>query len=509
MGERALQGLRTAGFAAALLTAACGGARPQGGRPDGGSTILPPETCEGRADCGPTRADFFDPARLAELHLTFDAAELARLATELRAQGHTEPLETWEDVLWARWRHCAPYDNLVPATMQYRTEDGHAVVMDRVGVRMRGTKGRGRNPLAGMKLYFDALPLDDGSAAPLSRTFAGGARLNLLSIETGSSLEFPYDDSLMNQCLAYRLMRDFDVPAPRCNHLAVFVNGTYYGLMQNADEVDDEPFLAQAFGATATGGTLYSCAAGCGYNDGSADLEYHGDTFEDSRALDTSPGPPYPKAYELVRGPAKAQQQNLVPMLKCGDPEATPDDAAFAACIQEWLDVPEWLRLIAGESLMPVMVSFVGAMTNYYLYFRPDAAAPHGGRFSVYSWDYDDALLRVECFPGNCDPLTSVVAWNGPTGQRARLVRRLTRVFRAEYCAAMNAFLRDVFRPQLVDETASVLDATMKARPVPYRSMSGELTYERWQRYVALLRAFMVLQRTEAQAAVDAACAAP
>ena len=49
-------------------------------------------------------------------------------------------------------------DNFVPVTVEYRHPDGigHAI-MRNVGMRLRGTKSRGRNEIQGFKLDFGAL----------------------------------------------------------------------------------------------------------------------------------------------------------------------------------------------------------------------------------------------------------------------------------------------------------------------------------------------------------------
>jgi hypothetical protein len=63
-------------------------------------------------------------------------------------------------------------------------------------------------------------------------------------------------------------------------------------------------------------------------------------------------------------------------MFKCGDAKTTPDDAAFKACIAEWIDVNEWLKLIAAESLMPALQSFLGAKRNSISNSRPIRRRP-------------------------------------------------------------------------------------------------------------------------------------
>jgi spore coat protein CotH len=253
------------------------------------------------------------------------------------------------------------------------------------------------------------------------------------------------------------------------------------------ERAKDARFLKHHFGGS--DGPLYAASASCGFADSLADLEYKGDVFDDH----------YTSIYEVLRGSAADAEANLLPMLKCGDSTATPDDAEFAACIDEWLDVDQWLREIAAESLIPSLEDFIGVRRNFFLYFMPDAMAPHGGKMKVWGWDYDTVLQRATCYPSSCDPFTGVANWYGPLGKRQKLVTRLTSVFKERYCGFMNAFLSDVYLPEKVDEMASVIEAAMAEDPV--------VTNEAWQAEVTRMRNYMVEHKVKAQASVDKACA--
>jgi hypothetical protein len=521
-----------------LVGGGCGGGKSMTGTGGTGAGAGPADTCPALEDdrgqvvawaCGPTSDELFDNGKVAEVHLTFDPKDLEVAVMDLRRKGHEEALDTWLDVVWAKWYHCGPYTNHVPVTMEYKSPDGIGnAVLRNAGIRLRGTKSRYSNPVAGFKLDFQALmpePLD----GERSRRFGGETKLSILSIEG--------DQTVMVQCLAYKVMRELgDVPAPRCNHIKFFVNGAYYGVMQSVEEVDDGRFRRHFFKSDEDNGTLYSCSGGCGYDDSKADLEFYGDAFIEGRNPNMLAPGEYPKAYQPINlegGEPKADggaedpavraaankaeiERNLIPMLKCGDRDTTPDDEVFEACIQEWIDLDEWLKLIAAESLMPTIESFVGAKRNYFLYFRPEPTSPHGGRFLVYSWDYDASMNRAGCNPSSCDPFTSVATWY-TGGGRPALVVRLTNVFKDRYCAAMNAFLRDSYQPELVDGFAAVLNPVMAKMDIPFADRRttdtaelvprDPLTHEAWSTAVGNLRSYMVMHRAAAQNQVDMACA--
>jgi len=525
-------------FVLVLIGGACGGGGKSMTGNGGSSGAGPADTCpalkdqDGRIiawECGPTSDELFDNTKVAEVHLTFDPKDLEAAVTDLRRKGHEETLDTWLDVVWAKWQHCGPYTNHVPVTMEYKSPDGIGnAVLRNAGLRLRGTKSRYTNPVAGFKVDFQALmpePLDGEGA----RKFGGETKLSILSVEG--------DSTVMIQCLAYKVMREFgDVPAPRCNHLKFFVNGQYYGLMQSVEEVDDSRFRRHFFKDRQDNGTLYSCSGGCGYDDSKADLEFYGDQFIEGKNPNMLGPGEYPKAYEpisLEGGEPKLDggapdldalavakkaeaERNLIPLLKCGDKDTTPDDEAFKTCIQEWIDVDEWLKVIAAESLMPTIESFVGAKRNYYLYFRPEEASPHGGRFLVYSWDYDASMIRAGCNPSSCDPFTAVATWY-TGGGRPALVVRLTSVFKDRYCATMNTFLRDAYHPELVDGFSAVLSPVMSKMDIPFADRRttdtaelvprDPLTHATWSMAVSTLRSYMVSHRAATQNQVNMACA--
>jgi spore coat protein CotH len=151
-------------------------------------------------------------------------------------------------------------------------------------------------------------------------------------------------------------------------------------------------------------------------------------------------------------------------------------------------------------------------MRNYYLYFHPDADAPHGGRFKLYSWDYDTVFHRQTCYPsgdanGECNPFSSVAGWYLPN-PRAALALRLQSVFKAEYCAALNRFVAEAFRPELVDEMANVLRPSVELIQGGFINSDGNpvVSPEEWQAEVDTIREFIETRSVGIRAQIDAAC---
>jgi hypothetical protein len=443
------------------------GGSANGGSANGGSAGMPAGGAAAGCPraCGPTTDQLFDTNKLATLRVKIAAADL---------KGYTEA--TWLDALWAKWSHCPPF-NYLPAEMTYESPDGVGnVTLQKVGIRLRGSHMRGFTQTQGLKLDFQVL---DTPGPEGKRRFGDLNRLNILSVET--------DPSHMVQCLAYKAYRDFGVPSPRCNFMKVYVNGNYYGLLEHVEQVN-KGYLRRHFGTNK--GSLYGaspsmgeCTTG-GFKDSLARLEYSGDTFSS-----------YAAQYQLTSATSAEAEQNLIPMLKCGDATQTSDEA-FKTCIADWIDVDEWLKVIAVESVLPELESFIGYYRNYYLYFKADATAPHMGRFVVWPWDLDNSFDRGRCTPSNCDVLTAVDSLYRT--QRAKLVQRLTTVFRKQYCSALNSFMSTVYKPTLVSDLAKIVEPGIMNEPTVSTTM--------WQSAVSALQNHITMRSSSAQTTISAAC---
>ncbi len=432
----------------------------------GASTDLAKSQCAGKQ--GPSYEQFFDNTKLATLKVTLAAADL-----------NGSGADQWLTALWAKRTHCSPY-SWFKASFSYESPDGIGNVscVD-VGMRLRGSWPQGTTQTQGFKL--DMQVLDKTSTT--HRRFADLNRINILSIED--------DPSHLLQCANYKMMRDFGIPTPLCNHLKVYVNNQYYGVLENVEQIN-KGFARRHFGSGE--GSLYGaspsasdCPAPNTFLDSAAKLAYSGDSFSG-----------YTSQYQLLAGTTAADaEKDLIPMLKCGDGTQTADDAKFKTCISEWIDVPEWLKLIAVESIMPETQSFVGYYRNYFLYFKPDSSAPHGGRFVIWPWDLDRSLSHLTCYPTSCDPFTAVDSLYGPRNGRAKLVTRLTTVFKADYCTTLKSFLSTGYKTTVIDNMAKVIETSVSG---------GDSTPTAWQAEVTKLHDYINSHATSEQSVINTAC---
>ncbi|HMA94229.1 MAG TPA: CotH kinase family protein [Polyangiaceae bacterium] len=427
--------------------------------------------------CGPANEEFFSNEKYAKVSITFSQADIQAL----------EDAKDWQDLAWNKWKSQCGNAEWIPVNMVYDPGDGGKTwELNKVAMRMRGSKSRGSNPLGGFKVdYNEFLPKE------VDRRFADMNRLDLLSNEK--------DPTDILQCLAYKLERDFGLNAPKCNHVQVTIDGQIYGMMESIETAKDKRYLERHFANPE--GPLFGASTGkavCGYPSSQADFVYKGDAFNED----------YKKTYEIERGTEDDAAKYLFPMVKCMDSVETPNDEDFEACIKEWIDVDEWLKLIAAESLMPAAETFVGARRNAYLYFEPNDFAPHGGYMHIWGWDYDTAFQRQPCYPAPAsvdapicgDPFKDVTAWYGPRGTRSKAVVRLTTVFKKRYCELMNEFLEKIYEPEKVTQMANVIKPGMANDPV----MAAQ-GWD-WQTEVQGMHDFMVKRRAAMKAVVASMC---
>lgn len=322
----------------------------------------------------------WDPKAVPEYHLSFDDRD-------------------WEEALAAGFDSTGCEDReYTRATLKYDNPmTGEREVYEDVGVRYRGhniylDSGVERS---GYKISFEEF--EEG------RTFHGLGKINLLGTEG--------DYSLLHERLALEAMRDLGVPAPRATHAVLYVNGRYMGVFPNSEEPDDKAYVTHHFDDDS--GSLYKVKGYCGFR---ADLSQ--DAGDDVNI--------YAETYEPKAGASKADMAtDLIPMLACA---STPDDAEFEACIEQRIDVDEWLTEIAVDMVLPDVDGMASAGQNFLLYHQPD-----DGRFRVYPWDKDLAFFLTTLEPEDASIFALKPSWL--ENSQPMLANRLRTVFADRFCA--------------------------------------------------------------------------
>lgn len=121
--------------------------------------------------------------------------------------------------------------------------------IDPIGFRLRGNTSR-LSKKKSFKVSFNTFTPGGN--------YYGAEKLNLNGEHN--------DPTIMRSKVMWDILRKWDIPAPRANHVRVYINGSYFGLYINVEHVDEE-FVESRFGNK--DGNLYKCLW-------PADLAYRG-----------------------------------------------------------------------------------------------------------------------------------------------------------------------------------------------------------------------------------------
>lgn len=303
-------------LALALGLAACG--EDPGDQPaDAG--VDAPDGPDGALD--PSAALFPDD-RVLEVELTLAAADWAAL----RSQPRPSDLS---DTTCARQPTAEGY-TFYPATI---TIDGTTVAD--VAVRKKGNLGSLSTVRPGLRVK--------------ANEYVAGQRIAGLKVLTLNNNH--QDDTLISQCLGYRLFRSAGLPAPRCAFAHVTVNGEDLGVYSHVETIREE-FLARHFADP--GGNLYESGG------------------------DFAPG---------ATGGFQPKTSATAP--DCSDLDAVvtamaaPDDQ-LAARVGAVLDLDQYLRFWAMEVVTDHWDGYANNRNNFFVYHDPTS-----GRMHFIPWGID------------------------------------------------------------------------------------------------------------------------
>ncbi len=245
------------------------------------------------------------------------------------------------------------------------------------------------------------------------------------------------DASMMNEVLAYRLYRDAAVPAPRTAYAKVFVtvpgkfDRKYFGLYSMSEDVDKQ-FAERHFGTKR--GAIFKPVTPSLFTDFGADWAAYNQIYDPKVTL-----------YD--------EQKKAVMELSRFVTQA--DDAAFAARIGEFIDLPEFARFMAIMVYLSDLDGILGPGQNLYLYLHPKTQL-----FEFIPWDQDHSWGQFDrASREQRDKLSIYHPWQGDNAFLARMFN--LEAFKKLYLARLDEFSRTIFRPeriaQQVDQIAAVI----------------------------------------------------
>jgi spore coat protein CotH len=234
-----------------------------------------------------------------------------------------------------------------------------------VAVRKKGFWGSLSPEKPALKIRFDAFV--DG------QELAGLRRMTLNNVIQ--------DPSYLNACLAYGIMAQAGMPAPRCNFARVKVNLVDYGLYVHVDSIK-KPFIARHF--TSDGGNLYEA------------------TLSDFR-------PPFQGTWEKKTHKTEDDWSDLDAAIAA---VATPDEGLMEA-LGAVFELDAFMTHWATEVLVGHWDGYAGNMNNTYIY-----ADPEDGRFRFIPWGVDSAFVDGQPMIGGEGKLPDSVYAFGALAER-------------------------------------------------------------------------------------------
>jgi spore coat protein H len=172
------------------------------------------------------------------------------------------------------------------------------------------------------------------------------------------------DPCIVRSHLTLNLFELMQVPAPRSNHVEVYINDSYYGLYINTEH-EDEEFVESRFGNNL--GNLYKCLY-------PADLNYLGSNPEDYKN----------HGYTLKTNTGQDNYDDLINFIYTLD-KSTPEQ--FPAEIEPIFNVNGFLRQLAVEVFTGHWDGYSYNENNYYLFNNLNT-----GKFEYIPYDMDNTF---------------------------------------------------------------------------------------------------------------------
>ncbi len=177
------------------------------------------------------------------------------------------------------------------------------------------------------------------------------------------------DPSVIRSKVCWDILRKMEIPAPRANHVQVYINDDYYGLYISVEHIDEE-FIKSRF--TYNDGNQYKCLW-------PANLNYLGDD---------------PDLYKLEQGDRRVYElkineeiddysdiANFIDILN----NSSNDN--FGCELDEVFNTNDYLKVIASDILFGHWDGYIYNQNNYYLYHNTIS-----DKFEFIPYDLDNTL---------------------------------------------------------------------------------------------------------------------
>lgn len=224
------------------------------------------------------------------------------------------------------------------------------------------------------------------------------------------------DPSMMRTELSWDFLRSIGLPATRSTHVEVYINGDFYGVYQNVENIDDV-FLEERFGNSA--GNFYKCLY-------PGNLAWKGLDPNLYKAEENGR-----RMYELKTNEETDDYTDLRDFIQFLDLSTNTE---FAKNVEDKLDVDGVLRWLAADILLGNWDNYWHNKNNYYLYNNPKTKKFH---FVPYDYDNNFGIAWDDLKWASRNPYS----WT-PTQDSRKLVTRVLAI--KEYKDRLSYYL-DVF----------------------------------------------------------------
>ncbi|NQT78649.1 MAG: CotH kinase family protein [Bacteroidetes bacterium] len=228
------------------------------------------------------------------------------------------------------------------------------------------------------------------------------------------------DPSVVRSKLCWDILRSFNIPAPRSNHVRVYINGDYYGLYINVEHIDEEFVLSRFMN---NNGNLYKCLW-------PADLAYLG-SDPDLYKLESGDR----RVYELKINESEDDYSDLAHFIDVLNNTPIQD---LPCELEKVFNVYDYLKVIAVDVTIGNWDGFIYNKNNFYLYHNTAS-----GRFDYIPYDLDNTI-GIDWFGVNWEE-RNMYAWSHPEEPRP-LYERILQVekYRDQYTYYTNLLLEEI-----------------------------------------------------------------
>jgi hypothetical protein len=257
------------------------------------------------------------------------------------------------------------------------------------------------------------------------------------------------DASWMNEVLAYRLYRDFDVPAPRTSYARVYITvrgaraRRYAGLYSIVENVDDR-FVAAHLGVK--GGAILKPVTTHLFDDLGRDWARYNQTYDPKTPLTEADKA---RVFELC------------------DLVTRANDSAYAAKLPAILDLDAFARYAAVLVWLANSDSVLQQGQNFYIYLHPRTR-----QLVFIPWDQDHSFGQF-AWGAEWQPQELNILRPWTTSNRFLERTFAVPAFRQRYLAALDRLTRTLTVPDRlsaqVDELTAVLDPIAAHEPLAGR----------------------------------------